>query len=65
MNILTELPAAGTMVISLLHHLQVKDTLAAVQERFRALKLDGGGLAISRLQVPHLLLAVDTECHSN
>lgn len=53
------------MVISLLHHLQVKDTLAAVQERFRALKLDGGGLAISRLQVPHLLLAVDTECHSN
>ena len=41
--------------------LQVKDTLAAVQERFRALKLDGGGLPISRLQVPHPLLAVDAE----
>jgi hypothetical protein len=48
-----------------LHHLlqlsQVKDTLAALQERFKALKLDGGGLPISRLQVPHLLLAVHAE----
>lgn len=30
---------------------QVKDTLGALQERFRALKIDGGGLPISRLQV--------------
>lgn len=30
---------------------QVKDTLGALQERFRALKIDGGSLPISRLQV--------------
>jgi len=31
----------------------VKDTLRALQERFRALKIDGGSLPISRLQVSH------------
>jgi hypothetical protein len=41
--------------------LQVKDTLAALQERFRALKLDGGGLPISRLQVPCLLPAIEAD----
>lgn len=58
MHIITGLPHRQEQR-QLLHHLQVKDTLAALQERFRALKLDGGGLPISRLQVPHPLLAVD------
>ena len=43
----------------------MKDTLGALQERFKALKIDGGGLPISRLQVnPDSLLQLNiaTSC---
>lgn len=47
----TALRCSNSAAFNVVGVVQVKDTLGALQERFRALKIDGGGLPISRLQV--------------